>query len=193
MALVTSLCLCLMVGVDLFHWIGTHTVKQIIVYNVPGISCVELVDGHEGIILIDDQAVNQNARIDYYTQNHIIKHKRKTEIYPYSRVSEKLATFRSNGLLICNWNDRLIFLVHENSAIQQLKNIQIDYLILSNNIAGPEILKELDPPPGHVIWDSSNRGFQNAGIGRRPDNMDTGKNYSGHQVRKDGPYIDDIN
>jgi len=192
-ALITTSCLLGTASTDLYFQVKHQTEKKIIVYNVPGVSCIELVDGHEGILIVPDLSADQKSKIDFHTRNHIIKSERKTKMYHYAQIPEKLPTVRSEGLLICVWNGKSIVILFEKCNLYQLRSIPVDYLIISNNIINLKDLRELNLPLDHVIWDSSNRGYPRTSYGLPINSNKADISYSRHHVRFGGPFIDHLN
>jgi len=186
MIFISMICASLIIMTDLYRKIHYRKEKKIIVYNIPYMSCTELIDGRNGIMLINDLSEQQISKIHFHTRNNIISEKRNTEIYNFSDIPREFMNYSEDGLLIFLWNSKLIAIVFSKANIDRLKFIPIDYLIISGNALNIEDLKNLKLNIKQVIWDSSNHFYQSL-------YKDQALNVDLHQVRIHGPYINIIN
>lgn len=180
--LVSAICVTGIVAVDFYKSIKIQKEKKIIVYDIPSISCIELVDGSDGLMLVQDLSERQKSKIHYHTGNHIIKEKRLSEICLFSDIHEKLPCESKDGILIFSWNEKSIAILYQKININRLKLLPIDFLIISNNVVSLEDLMKRDLKIKYMIWDSSCRAYQ------FNDNIPENSSMT-HHIRLQGPFI----
>jgi len=147
--------------------------------------------------------------------NHIVSQKRKTEFTDYSGISEKIpAMYRDGYLLIC-WNGKTIAILEGDAGLEGFikyqdlmglkrsksdkelsdfesykdstgsRNLNIDYVIISNIWQNSKDLQHMFNSKGNIIFDSSNHF----------DLANSQANFlyeSLHAVPIHGPYIEKI-
>jgi hypothetical protein len=170
------------VFIDIFQHINLHSKNKIIVYHVPNQSCIELVDRKKGIMLVQNFSEEIKSKIDYHTINHILKEKRKTEIYDHIGFKEQFPSYVENGILFFVWNGNSIAIICGKCNIESLKSVPLDYLIISGNYLNVNDYLDMNLNVGQVIWDSSN-SF------KRTEYYKFLNNRALHHVSINGPYM----
>jgi competence protein ComEC len=168
--------------IDIRQYIDLQSESKIIVYHIPDQSCIELVDRRNGIMLVNDLSEDLKSKINYHTTNHILKERRKTEIYDFTNFSAKFSSYVEDGILLFAWNGNSIAIIHDKCFIESLGSIPIDYLIVTGNNLNVNDYLNKNLNVEQVIWDSSNSIHQT-------DYYQLQNNTSMHHVRVNGPYI----
>jgi hypothetical protein len=168
--------------IDIHQYIDLQSESKIIVYHIPDQSCIELVDRRNGIMLVNDLSEDLKSKINYHTTNHILKERRKTEIYDFTNFSVKFSSYVEDGILLFAWNGNSIAIIHDKCFIESLGSIPIDYLIVTGNNLNVNDYLNKNLNVEQVIWDSSNSIHQT-------DYYQLQNNTSMHHVRVNGPYI----
>ena len=126
------------ISIDLKDKVMSSHKNYILIYNIPNISCIELVSGNTSSIVLSDLYEVNIGKINYHVMGHVIKKKRKTEFTDYSKISEQIpAKFLDGNLLIC-WNGKSIAFSGEGESngrfmeYLDLIGLNIDYLVISN-------------------------------------------------------------
>jgi hypothetical protein len=209
-------CLCLsgIFAIDLHRNIRCRGKQKIIVYHVPGISCIELVCGPEGIMIIGESSEFLESKVDYHTRNHIQKERRTTRKCDLHDLSGFVPSRNLDGLTLLIWNGKSIGILHDNFNLDRLRSITLDYLIISLNAYETSENATEDLSIRQVVWDSSCRDdLYNT---MRPDDWEDRpgnkagspttdlptrmgpfrikeNNDPGHHVSVEGPFIDHLN
>jgi len=171
------------IGIDIYQRIDLHSKSKIIVYNIPNQSCIELVDRRKGIMLVNNLSEDLKSKINYHTKNHILKEKRKTEIFDFTDFTAKLPSYFEGGILLFAWNGNSIAIIHDKCFIESLRSLPLDYLIVSGNNLHINDYFNKNLNVEQVIWDSSNSVH-------RSDYYRFLNNTAIHHVSIHGPYID---
>ncbi len=179
-------CVIVFIGFDIKDKVLSLNEKGIIIYNLPNISCLELVDGNTSFIILKDVSKHYIDKINYHVINHILRQKRKTELSDYSEISKKLPIIKKDGHLLICWNGKSIAILNGDNDIKKLKGMNIDYMVISNSNTIPEDLRNLTHRNGKIIWDSSNSyGIRMAGREQLHESI--------HLVPIHGPFIEQFN
>jgi competence protein ComEC len=180
------LCISGIIGKDLYHKIKIQNDKKIIVYNVPNRTCIEFVDGREGIMLAHDLSEDLKAQINFHTINHIVRNKRDTEIITFSDIQRKFPGTYHERFLIFTWNGKSVVVMDKKCNLDVLKTISIDYLIVSKNAYKQKDLSGFNLNVKHMIWDSSNQEYMFG-------NHEPEPNRNRHHIRLHGPFVSLLN
>jgi hypothetical protein len=163
----------------LFDKLKYQDERNLVLYHAPDLSCIELVNGREGLMLVNALSKEKRAKIDFHTKNHIIHRKRNTEIFKFSDIWTNIPVKYYKGLLLMVWESRSIGILTERSGYEKAILVPFDFLIIANNALKPDELNMLNINAKHVIWDSSNDVHV---IERNPNQVYK----SSHQVRLHG-------
>jgi competence protein ComEC len=180
------LCISGIIGKDLYHKIKIQNDKKIIVYNVPNRTCIEFVDGREGIMLVHDLSEDLKSKINFHTINHIVRNKRDTEIITFSDIQRKFPGTYHERFLIFTWNGKSVVVMDKKCNLDVLKTISIDYLIVSKNAYKQKDLSGFNLNVKHMIWDSSNQEYMFG-------NHEPEPNRNRHHIRLHGPFVNLLN
>ena len=179
-------CVIGIISFDIKDKVLSRNEKGIIIYNLPNISCIELVDGNTSFTILKDVSKHYIDKINYHVINHIVRQKRKTELSDYSEISRKLPLIKKDGHLLICWNGKSIAILNGDNEIKKLKGMNIDYMVISNSNSIPEDLRNLAHRNGKIIWDSSNSyGLRMAGTDQLHESI--------HLVPIHGPFIEQFN
>lgn len=165
--------------IDLHSYSHYRQNQKIVVYNVPGISCVELVCGHEGIMIIGDRPGGSPSAEDFHTRNNIIRERRTTKKCYLPDLPGFIPSRNIDGLVLLSWNGRSVGILYDTLDMDRLKPYALDYLIISNDALEISELEGKDLGIRQVIWDSSCRKMKE-------------NDYLGHHVGIQGPFIDHL-
>jgi competence protein ComEC len=190
--LISLVCAFGIIVIDLKEKVISFQEKYLIVYNIPNISCIELVSGNTSIIVLRNLHEVDIDKINYHVMGHIIKKKRKTKFTDYSGLSEKIPAKYQDGNLLVYWNGKSIAMLGESESTGGLMensdfiNLNIDYLVISNSYQNIEGLLSIANRKENIIFDSSN-SYKLLISGREH------KYESIYYVLANGPYIKQIN
>lgn len=156
-------CAIVIVVIDIKDKVISSQEKHMIIYDIPEISCMELVDGNSSLIILKEINESDSIKINYHVIGHVIKKKRKTEFIDYFNISEKIpATHLDGNLLIC-WNGISIAILGEGvkdmsnfSAYRGLLDLNTDYLVISGFRWNMKDFLSNTNREKNIIFDSSN-------------------------------------
>ena len=156
-------CAIIVIAIDIKDKVISLQEKYLIIYNVPDISCLELVDGRSSLIVLKELNKLVKDKIKYHVMGHVIKKKRKTESADYFKISEKIpARFLDGNLLIC-WNGKSIAILgggikdfNRFNEYRGLIDLNIDYLVISGLWQNMDDLLNITGGRKNIICDSSN-------------------------------------
>ena len=151
------------ISIDIKDKIKSCQERYLIVYNIPKISCMELVDGRSSLIVSKELTDFVKDKINYHVMGHVIKRKRNTELADYSNILEKIpARFLNGNLLIC-WNGKSIAILkgdvknlNKLSEYKGLLDLNIDFLVISGLWQDMEYFPNFAKGKENIIFDSSN-------------------------------------
>lgn len=146
--------------------------KLFIVYNIPGISAFNFIDGSDNILFTDMKLLNDEKKLTFHLKNNWIKAGLDKEKVISVRELNKPINLKT--LFIIN-NTRLfvrqnfisfyntrIFYLNDTNLLKNtpVKKIDVDYVILSKNVRTKlnEITKRINFK--EIIIDSSNSNYQ---------------------------------
>ncbi len=166
------LCIIVLLSYNAYEKSQQKIQKSFIVYNIPGISAFNFIDGSENILFTDLRLMKDENKLTFHLKNNWIKaglDKEKVvsvkELYKSINL-KTLYTINNTRLFVRQnfisfYNTRIFFL-NDKSLLKDIpsKKIDIDFIILSNNtkVKLSEITKYLKFKT--IIIDSSNSNYQ---------------------------------
>ncbi len=181
------------IAIDIKDKVISSMEKYLIIYNIPNISCMELVDGRRGLIILKELNEADSVKINYHVMGHVIKKRRKTELADYSNISEKIPAKHLDGNLLICWNGKSIAILggggkylNKSNEYRGLIDLNTDYLVIPGLWQNKGDLLNITNDEENIICDSSNSHKLSL---MKSDN----KYNSIYFVPVDGPYIRQIN
>ena len=153
--------LALVILIDIYAVIISKHTKELLVYNISGISCIELVSGDKSIMLTADPSEKSINAIHYHTQGNINLYNRKTEIHDMQDIEGLFPAKYINGVSIFVWENLIIGILQEKPLrnINTINTINLDFLIIRNNLLMPDDINNYSFYSKKFIWDTSNRNI----------------------------------
>ncbi|MFN7013954.1 MAG: ComEC/Rec2 family competence protein, partial [Bacteroidia bacterium] len=147
------------------------TQKSFLVYNIPGISALNFIDGSENILFTDLKLLNEENKLTFHLKNNWIKAGLdKEKVVSVKELNKPiniktLYTINNTRLFVREnfisfYNTRIFYLNEETLlSFTPSKKIDVDYIILSNNnrLKLSEIVKYFNFKT--IIIDSSNSNY----------------------------------
>jgi competence protein ComEC len=181
------------ISIDIVDKIKSYQKKYLIIYNIPKISCMELVDGRSSVIVLKELSRFAKDKINHHVMGHVIKKKRNTELADYSNISEKIPAKFLDGILLICWNGKSIAILggilkdfNNLNNYRGLIDLNINFLIIPGLWRDMEDFQNYANGQGNIIFDSSNSH-------RLPYSKVENKLESIYFVPVHGPYIRPIN
>jgi len=167
--------------------------KKIIVYNVPGKTAINFIDGKENIFLTDSTLINDESKMLFHIRHNWFEMGVNSEIFvnlndTTNFIPDESENFHRHGNFI-QFFDKKIAIVDENFDYRKKRNpIRVNYLILSNNpkIYFEKLIKlfQFDL----LILDSSNSKWYSEKILKKAEE----NNVNVYSVLEDGAWVVNI-
>ncbi|MGD9327945.1 MAG: ComEC/Rec2 family competence protein, partial [Cyclobacteriaceae bacterium] len=151
------------ISIDIKDKIKSCQERYLIIYNIPKISCMELVDGRRSLIVSKELDKSVKDKINYHVMGHVINKKRKTELVDYSNITEIIpARYIDGNLLIC-WNGKSIAILEGGlkdlntlNKYKGLMDLNADYLVIAGSWQVMGDFQNYMKGRENIIFDSSN-------------------------------------
>jgi competence protein ComEC len=114
---------------DAWHYFSSSGQNKILVYSISGAPVIELIDGHESIILLQNLNPAMEKKIDYVTGNFHIHHHIESRNLSFDNLPGHFPCYQRDGCMLICWNGKSI-LIQESIAYSKRINLiqfQPDY------------------------------------------------------------------
>jgi competence protein ComEC len=120
---------------DAFNYFNSSGVKKILSYSIAGSPVIELVDGHQSLILLQNPDRRLSEKVRYHTGNYHLLHNLKSRIILITDLAQFIpCDERERFLLIC-WNGKSIGIMDSTLELNSgnLSTSPLDFVFAKKN------------------------------------------------------------
>lgn len=169
---VAAFSLLILICIDASRYLDVVHQCKVVIYDVPGHTCLELLEGNRGILVSDAIDPAGRKRIGYRIQNYCIRKAHKHIHCTFNNTGNIIPGYENDGIQLICWNRILLGILHKRSGIKVLMHwpASLDILIIDRNVIVGDKINMLKRKAKKIIWDSKDiEGTYATGIlGKEP-------------------------
>ena len=94
---------------DALNYFYSSAAKKILTYSIAGSPVVELVDGFQSFIILQNRDSALSEKVRYHTGNYHLLHHLESRIIPIEDLAQYIPSIERNGSRLIFWNGRSLF------------------------------------------------------------------------------------
>lgn len=106
--------------------------KRIQIYSIDNSPIIELIDGHQSLIVVQSLEVKFSEKVRYHTGNYHIHQNLRSRIIAFSNLQEQIPCLSADGGILIFWNGRFLAILNAEMNLEKgpWKNLPIDFLFV---------------------------------------------------------------